>query len=251
MAIATAMHDCFAFWRRPDSGCRGAMVLSSRDMWPGAGWGLMDSEDNSKAALAVSARTWAPVTVLVSDDGLSGIRIDIHNDSPQARSGELNVIATNSTGIAVDTTLPVTVAGASSISFRDAELSGTSAICRMRSASGPPTADAVQATVRFDDGAAARDVLVVKPRGGQSPALVRAALTRQSEDQWRLELTSEVALRFTQLHFPSWRTSDNYFHLASRAPVVVTLSQCGAREKPIGTVASIDLLSPLAVRPES
>jgi len=251
LAIAAAMHECFGYWRRLESGCGGALVLSGKDMQPGAGWGLLDYDGDAKPALTVLSRAWAPVAVVVSDDGLSGIRIDIHNDTPEARSGELTVIATNSTGTAVDTTRTITVPPASSISFHDAELSGCFRDLSYAFRFGPPTADAVQATVRFDDSSVVRDVWVVNPRGGQSVSLVEARLTKESDNRYRLELTAEVALRYVELHIPGWTPADNYFHLIARVPYAVALSQNSDQATPTGSLTSIDLLGALPIREDS
>ncbi|WP_370064481.1 hypothetical protein [Mycobacterium sp. MAA66] len=248
LAIAEAMRECFAFWRRSDSGCGGAMVLSARDMWPGAGWGLLDSDGNAKAALAVLARTWSPVSVILSDDGLSGIRIDVHNDSPYVRQGELSLVATSSLGTAVDTTCRVTVPPGSSVTVYDAEVSGHFRDLSHAFRFGPPTADAVQATVRFDDGLVTRDVLVVNPSGDQVASLVRTELTRQSDDCWQLQLIAEVALRYVELDIPGWSPADNYFHVAPRTPYTVALLRFGERQTPLGTVASIDLVGTVTVQ---
>ena len=50
---------------------------------PGAGWGLVDVDGEPKVALHVLRRLWAPVSVTLSDAGLSGVRIDIHNDTAE------------------------------------------------------------------------------------------------------------------------------------------------------------------------
>lgn len=248
LAIATVMRECFAYWRRGDSGCGGALVLSSKDMRPGAGWGLLDSEGNTKAALIVLARTWAPMSVIVSDGGLSGVRIDIHNDTPIARGGKLSLIATNSVGTALDISHKVTIPPASSITLYDVDVSGHFRDLSHAFQFGPPTADAVQAAVEFDDGSITRDVLVVNPRGGQSASLVTAVLMRQSDDHWQLQVTAEVALRYVELDIPGWIAADNYFHLAPRATYTVSLSRRGEPKTPAGTVSSIDLVGAVQVR---
>lgn len=248
LAVADAMYQCFAYWRRANSGCGGAIVLSGRDMQPGAGWGLLDSDGDAKAALTVLARIWAPVSVVLSDDGLSGIRIDVHNDSPQELHGELTLTATNSLGAALDTTHVLVIPPASSVAFYDAELSG-----RFRDLShafrfGPPTADAVQAVLRCTDGPSVREVLVVNPRPDQSTKLVTAGLDKHSDDLWELRLVSETALRHVELDIPGWTASDNFFHLAPQLCYPIMLKCNGDRPRPVGTASSIDLVGPVAFR---
>ena len=251
LAIATAMRECFAFWRRPESGCAGALVLSSRDLTPGAGWGLLDSEGVAKPALTVLARAWAPVTVIVSNNDLSGIRIDIHNDGATPRSGELRLIAAAGAGVVLDAARRVTVPRASTLTLTDVDVSGVFRDLSHAFRFGRPTADAVHVEVIFDDGTTIRDALVVNPRPHQPVAAVSAAVTMQSEDDWVLELTSAVALRYVEIDASGWALSDNYFHLAPAVPYRVALTRGGDLGRcPTGTVGSIDLVGrvPLSER---
>ncbi|WP_418005448.1 glycosyl hydrolase 2 galactose-binding domain-containing protein [Mycobacterium sp. PDNC021] len=248
LAVATAMRECFAFWRRADSGCSGALVLSGRDLTPGAGWGLLDSDGHAKPALSVLGRVWAPVAVLLSDEGLAGIRVDIHNDTDAALHGELTLTATSSAGVTIDVTRSIAVPAASSITFADAELSG-----RFRDLShgfkfGPPTADAVQVTAAFDGGPTLHDVLITNPASRQLASSVTATASRQTDDGWVLELMSEVAVRYIDIDIPGWRAGDNYFDLAPRLPRRIPLLRHDGNETPIGTVGSIDLRARAPIR---
>ncbi|OKH80122.1 hypothetical protein EB75_21355 [Mycobacterium sp. ST-F2] len=241
LAIATAMRECFAFWRRADSNCGGALVLSGRDLAPGAGWGLLDSEGGTKPALEVLARTWAPVSVILADDGLAGVRIDIHNDTGVSLRGESTLLATNSSGVAVEAVRPVVVPSATSVTWADSDVSGHFRDLSHAFRFGTPTADAVHVEVTFDDGTTVRDVLVLNPRPNQPPSTVTAIVTKQTDDQWVLELTSSVALRYVEIDAPGWTMSDNYFHLAGKVLYAVTMVPNGDVDHPTGTVGSIDL----------
>ncbi|WP_061001259.1 glycosyl hydrolase 2 galactose-binding domain-containing protein [Mycolicibacterium mucogenicum] len=248
LAVATAMRECFAYWRRADSGCGGALVLSGRDTVAGAGWGLLDSDGAAKPALAVLARTWAPVAVLLSDEGLAGVRIDVYNDTDAELRGELTLTATNSVGVAVDATRPITVPPASSTAFVDTELSGQFRDLSQAYQFGPPTADAVQARVTFDGRPTVYDVLVVNPAGRQAASLLTATASPVSEGIWVLELVSEVALRYIEIEISGWRVSDNYFHVAARLPRQIMVTRQSGGESPTGTVGSIDLRASIPIR---
>lgn len=249
LAIAEAMGECFRFWRRSDSGCSGALVLAGKDIRPGAGWGLFDVDGAPKAALAVLSRMWAPVAVTLSNDGLSGVRIDIHNDTARSLSGQLTLTATNSTGARpVEVTVGVTVAAHSSVTHADAELSGVFRDLSHAYRFGPPTADAIEAIVRFDDATEpVRDALVVTPRERQVQAGLQAIASRRDDDHWDLCISSEVALRYVCVDTPGWALSDNVFHLPAHVPYVVGLSRTAPGAKLAGTVGSIDLLATVSV----
>ena len=49
----------------------------------------MDVDGGSKVALEALRRVWAPVAVVLSNAGLSGVRIDVYNDTPDSLAGEL------------------------------------------------------------------------------------------------------------------------------------------------------------------
>src|SRR6202007_848772 len=53
----------FGDWRRRGSGCGGGLVLWSRDLRPGSGWGAVDVDGRAKAALGVLAPVLAPRAV--------------------------------------------------------------------------------------------------------------------------------------------------------------------------------------------
>lgn len=80
LASAEAMAASFAEWRRAGSTCRGALVWFLRDLWAGAGWGLLDDRGTPKAAFQVVKRALAPVAVFLSDEGLNGLDVHVVND---------------------------------------------------------------------------------------------------------------------------------------------------------------------------
>lgn len=249
LAIAEAMRECFAFWRQSDSRCAGALVLAGKDMAPGAGWGLLDVDGAPKPALAVLERVWAPIAVILTDAGMAGIRVDVHNDTPEPLHGELALVATNVVGArTVEATREITVAGHSSLTFTDAELSGVFRDLSHAYRFGAPVADAVEATAHFDGVAGLlRDVIVVQPRPGQVHAGLTATATPRTDGAWDLHVAAEVALRYVSVDAPGWVPSDDYFHLAAGCPYVVTLTRRGDGARPAGTVSSIDLLAKASI----
>jgi beta-mannosidase len=71
-------------WRRADSSCRGALIWFLRDLWPGAGWGIVDSGGAAKAALHVLAPSLQPIAVFFSDEGLNGLCLHVVNETAAA-----------------------------------------------------------------------------------------------------------------------------------------------------------------------
>jgi beta-mannosidase len=61
------MEEVFGEWRRTRSSCGGALVWLFQDLWPGAGWGVVDSLGTPKAAWHALRRAFRPVQVTISD----------------------------------------------------------------------------------------------------------------------------------------------------------------------------------------
>lgn len=74
------MAEVFGEWRRAASPCAGGIVLWSRDLAPGSGWGLLDSTGRPKPVWHQLRRALAPVAVWLTDEGLNGIAVHVAND---------------------------------------------------------------------------------------------------------------------------------------------------------------------------
>ncbi|MSP61016.1 MAG: glycoside hydrolase family 2 protein [Myxococcales bacterium] len=78
-------------WRRAGSTCRGALVWFLRDLWPGAGFGVVDAAGAPKAALSCLARVQQPVLVHLSDEGGNGLVVHVVNERAAPLRGEIEV----------------------------------------------------------------------------------------------------------------------------------------------------------------
>jgi beta-mannosidase len=85
------MAETFGEWRRATSTCAGALVLWLRDLYPGAGWGVLDHRGMPKVAYMHLRRVLAPVAVWSTDEGLGGIVAHIANDTADPLRGRLRV----------------------------------------------------------------------------------------------------------------------------------------------------------------
>ncbi len=78
---AEVMAATVAEWRRHGSGCNGALIWFLRDLWPGAGWGVVDSRGRPKAAYWALRRAFAPRALFLTDEGTNGLAAHLVNDS--------------------------------------------------------------------------------------------------------------------------------------------------------------------------
>jgi beta-mannosidase len=86
-----AMAAVFGEWRRAGSPSGGGLVLWLRDLVPGAGWGLIDSGGEPKAALARLHSALAPTAVWLTDEGLGGVGVHLANDGPEPLRARLRI----------------------------------------------------------------------------------------------------------------------------------------------------------------
>lgn len=93
MTTAEVMVQAFSEWRRHGSTCTGALVLFLRDLWAGAGWGLLDDQGRPKSCWHALCRTLQPRAVLVTDEGNSGLVAHLINERPEAFDAKLSFAA--------------------------------------------------------------------------------------------------------------------------------------------------------------
>lgn len=79
-ATGEAMARCFAEWRRAGAPTRGALIWFLRDLWPGAGWGVVDANGDPKPCWHPLKRALAPVALGLTDEGVNGLALHVCND---------------------------------------------------------------------------------------------------------------------------------------------------------------------------
>ena len=93
VATGEVMAATFAEWRRAASSCQGALIWFLRDLWPGAGWGVVDSSGQPKSVYYYLKRALQPVSISLTDEGGNGLYVHVQNESPQPRRAEVEVTA--------------------------------------------------------------------------------------------------------------------------------------------------------------
>nr|MBW4049499.1 glycoside hydrolase family 2 protein [Pseudomonadota bacterium] len=86
------MARTFSDWRRARSPTRGGLVWFLRDLWPGAGWGVIDAHGVPKPSFHPLRHALAPVAMSISDEGVNGLALHIVNDRREAMVGCVEVV---------------------------------------------------------------------------------------------------------------------------------------------------------------
>lgn len=91
VAAATAVEHTLTDFRRDASGCDGVVVLSTRDLTAGAGWGLLDHTGRPKSTWYAMRRACADTSVRLVDEGLSGLHIHVFHDRCEPFTGMMEL----------------------------------------------------------------------------------------------------------------------------------------------------------------
>ena len=240
-AIAEAMTRVLSDWRRRDSPCAGALILSFRDLWPGSGWGLIDALGRPKAPWYALARVFAPRALLVSDEGLSGLRLHVFNDGDEPFSGTARLSVFSVTGSLVESvTEPVEIAANGALELAADRLLGGVPDLTRAYRFGPPSADVVLAVLEDSGGRAISEAFHL-PDGARRPRLpdlgLEAALEQAADGAWSLRLSSRLFAQYVALDIPGFIPTDSWFHLAPGQTKTVGLRSVQTRHAdPVATM---------------
>jgi len=245
-ATGEVMRRTFEEWRRAGSPTRGALVWFLRDLWPGAGWGLIDANGQPKPCFHAVRRALAPVALSISDEGSNGLDLHIVNDRADAfgatlalslyRQGEVRV-----GHAAIELDVPPRSAQTIAASSLFEGFLDLSFAYRF----GPPLADVVHATLHRDGALVADSFWFL--RGLPSTCESDVGLTATVQPGADSDLIVEVgARRFAQsvtIDAHGYLASDDGFHLApgqSRNVVLQALGGNASATAARGTVAALN-----------
>ena len=248
-AVVHAMGTVLAEWRREGSTCAGALILTLSDLWPGAGWGLLDSLGQPKAPWYAVSRVFAPCALLATDEGLSGLRLHAFNDGPTAFTGQVRVtVFTPQGGISETAEQPLTIAphGEQQLSV-ETLLGGFRDLTRAYRFS-PPTQDVVFGELIDADGDLAGSVvhLPAGPARGRQADLGLQATASRTPQGWSLAVSSRQFAQYVAIDVPGYDPTDSWFHVVPGG--IRTVGLMGpATSSPRGHVRALNATQPVAI----
>jgi beta-mannosidase len=241
------MAGAFAEWRRPGSCCGGALVWLLRDLWAGAGWGLVDDAGLPKACFYALRRALQPVAVLLTDEGNNGLYAHVMNEPAQPLRLTLE-IALHGPGDARVGQMRHTLdlSGRDSVSLPlAAGLDGfVDLSCAYRF--GPPAVTLVHATLCAADGTALGEAFHF-PAGRPAQLRSDVGLTA-SLDESRAELLVATVGFAQHVHIAldGYVPVDNDFHLAPGSRRRIALARHGTQAAR-GTAWALNSDRPVAI----
>jgi beta-mannosidase len=223
---AELVRRVFSEWRRHRSGCAGGLVIALADLRLGAGWGLVDRCGRPKAPWYALRRVAAPVAVLLTDEGLNGLRAHLVNDTDRPFTGVVDIALYARGELLVERgSAPVEVPARSVVPV-DAEglLDGFRDITYAYHFA-PPAYDVV--LVRLlgaDGGPVAEEVhLPIGQARPVEPDVGLEARARRAGDVWEVEVATRRFAQWVTLEVPGHLPLDSWFHLAPATARTVAL----------------------------
>ncbi|HEU4654372.1 MAG TPA: hypothetical protein VFS47_10315 [Steroidobacteraceae bacterium] len=218
IATGQVMAATFAEWRRKRSVCGGGLVWFLRDLIPGAGWGVVDSFGQPKAAYYALKRTLQPVAVFISDEGCNGLSIHVANDLGCEFSGRLVLsLYRNNAAPGTHSDCSITVPSRSSMEMPANEFLESFSDLAYAYRFGPKTYEVIAARLEDQRGAVVSDCIHANAGTSmQSTADIGLQATTRIDDSGCLvlEVSTKRFAYGVHIDIPHCSTPDNYFHLA-------------------------------------
>ncbi|MCU1338401.1 MAG: glycoside hydrolase family 2 protein [Bryobacterales bacterium] len=245
MVSGEIMAEVFGEWRRGASPCSGGIILWSADLTPGAGWGILDSEGQPKAAYWFLKRALAPCTVWMTDEGLNGIDIHVANDRAAPMEAWLRVALYRMGEHRVaESDIAITIPNYQTEAFGLEQILGRfiDAACAYRF--GPPGHDVVAASLHLDRGDVPFAQAFRFPAGRTTQRRPIAELGMSAQCRLLADGTIQAvvsSLRFAwgvRVAAPGYLPDDAYFGIEPGRKRRIVLTPLQPRETPISVAVT-------------
>ncbi|HUR89957.1 MAG TPA: glycoside hydrolase family 2 protein [Ramlibacter sp.] len=253
VATAEVMAAAFSEWRRPGSACGGALVLMLRDLWAGAGWGVVDDQGVPKACWHALRRVLQPVAMLITDEGLNGLHLHATNETPHAQSLRLKLRAWHDGhALVANAEAPIELAPRASRTIAAASLLDHFVDLNWSHRFGPPPCDVVSAMLVDAQGHAISRAHHFPSR----PALaacrdigLQARVVQRDNFACRVAVTAQRFAYDVNFEVQGMTAVEDHFHLDPGDEVRVTLRGT-ARAHARGWVHALNACDPVAIEGE-
>jgi beta-mannosidase len=211
------MSRVFSEWRSAYSHCHGGLVWFLKDLWPGAGWGILDSFGMPKAVFYYLRRAWQPQAIVLTDEGLDGIHVHVINetDRPLVATVELTLLR-DGQFIAAQASTECRLAPRARATYGSDELLPAFHDVSYAYRFGPPAHDVVAAALHGPSGDLIGEAFwfphPVEPARHAARA-IKAEGRRVGDDSYEVALSSPQFVHAVHFWANGFLPEDNYFHL--------------------------------------
>jgi beta-mannosidase len=246
------MSQVYSEWRSVHSRCGGALVWFLRDLWPGAGWGILDSRGRPKACYYYLRRTWQPRAVLLTDEGLDGVQAHVVNDTASELRAVLELTLLRDGHIIVaNARVPCEIPPRGKANFASDAMLGAFYDVSYAYRFGPPKHDVVVATLWESEQRVISEAFLFP----QSPALAATAQCsvivtahRQDDSSYELAVSCDRFVYAAHLDVDGFMPDDDYFHvMPGRRRIVRLRPASGVVAPPKGYLEALNVDEPVRI----
>jgi beta-mannosidase len=223
-----------------------------KDLWPGAGWGIIDSLGIPKAAYYYLKRCWQPLHIGITDEGLDGLHLHVRNETAAPFKGFVELMLLKDDHVIVARQeIACDIAPRGQALFESDALLGGFYDVTYAYRFGPPKHDVAISTL-YDHqhqviGEAFHFVQAREP-GMLGTVTLEAQAETSADGTYAVALKSDRLLRSVCFDAPGFLPSDNYFHLVPGRDKSVRLRPIGERGGKLKAyVEALNLRDPVRV----
>lgn len=247
------MAQVFAEWRSGHTNNAGGLVWFFKDLWPGAGWGIVDSLGTPKAAYYYLRRSWRSQQITVTDEGLDGLHLHVTNELATPLHGSVELVLLKDGHIVVarqEVTCQLPPRHRRTFAS-DAILGGFYDVTYSYRF-GPPHHDLAMATL-YDDQRRVLSEAFYFVKSCEPAYLPSVHMEVEAEPVgqgcYQVALHSDHFLQSVSFDAKGFLPDDNFFHLPpSRHKLVRFTPLDGAVAKFRATLEALNLKNPVAIR---
>ncbi len=239
------MAQVFGEWRRARSTCRGGLVWFLRDLWPSAGWGVVDAGGAPKAAWYYLKRALQPISLHVSDEGGNGLVLHLCNERPAPLHGELELTLFRAGEIQVASARrPIELGARATLELPAAECFDGFLDLSYAYRFGPPSYDLLLATVRAPSGEVQAQAfhfpLGLSTARELDVGLSAEARSNDGDDGAQLIVRTRRFAQSIAIDAAGFEPDDSYFHLAPGGERTVRLRRLSGTGPLRGTLQPLN-----------
>lgn len=250
------MATAFSEWRSTHSRNQGGLVWFFKDLWPGAGWGIVDSNGLPKAAYYYLKRCWNTRQLTLTDEGLNGLHLHLTNETATPVSGTVELVLLKEPQVVIARQeVGVQLGPRSRWMLSGDEIIGRFCDTTYAYRFGPPQHDVVVATW-FDEKRCVISEAFHFVRRSQSAQATPQHVVASAESTWDggycVTICSERFLHAVRLHADGYLPEDNYFHLPPHWTKKVMFRAVGTERQPFRlSLTALNLDADVSVSPNS
>lgn len=233
--------ETFAQWRGVDSETHGALVFTLADLGPGFGWGITDACGQPKPIFHALARAWQPVTVVMTDEGVNGLRLHVINETARTISAVLEVYGVRDGTVVVSRAeRELALSPRSTIAIAATDLLGGFFDYNYAYRFGPAEHEVVVARLREADTVLSESFSFPLGRAAAMSEHPLTADLHKDTDGWLVEVSTDGFAPSVHVQAEGFVADDDWFHLTAEHPRQVRLRPLAGftEQRPHGFVAS-------------